>query len=111
MTYMRTGSKMQKVISIAALAIICAGGFIVWHGTVSRERLQNEISKIHEGMTRTEVIQTLGQPDEFRKPCIPSGHGCDQDLVYHVPLEVASFWTVSLDASGHVIDKFQWHSP
>ena len=102
---------LLKFVSLGALAIMCAGGVIIWHATVSKERFQDNITKIHEGMAKTDVIQISGQPDETKKPCNPSGHGCNEDLVYHAPLDLASYWAISLDVSGHVIEKFHWQSP
>ncbi len=100
----------MKYLYIVVLMIVC-GGLVVWYSIMARERLQNNMAKIHEGMSKAEVMQILGQPKEFKKPCNSSHTGCDQDLVYPVPLGLASFWTVSIDTSGHVIDKFHWQSP
>ena len=94
---------MPKTFLITAVnAVVC---LVVWRGVVARERFQNDITKISVGMATTEVIQILGQPREVKKPCYSPRPVCDQDLVYPEPFNFVSFWTVSLDQSGHVIES------
>jgi hypothetical protein len=90
--------------------VVATGGLVCWGFITAREHFQDKIRMIHAGMTRREVIDRLGEPRESKRPCYAQRPACDQDLVYVAPFDFISFWTVSLDQSGHVIDTFHWES-
>jgi hypothetical protein len=97
-------------LSIAALlAVLCIG--VAWRIKIKRQYFESNVNLIHQGMSAGDVVALLGVPKETRKPCNARRPDCDKDLVYAAPLDFVGFWTVSLDQSGHVIDKFHWQSP
>ena len=106
----RRNQKVPKSLIIAALAIV-AGCLVIWRYHNVRKHFQETITVVHEGMTKDEVIKLLGKPYEARKPCTAPRPACDQDLIYALPFDFVSFWTVSFDHSGHVIHTFHWQSP
>jgi hypothetical protein len=101
---------ISKRLSIgAALAIL--GLFFVWRVIVVQRHFQQELTLIRQGMTKTEVVQIIGAPRRVKEPCFARDPNCKQDLVYTSPFDSVSFWTISIDRSGHVIQKYHWHSP
>lgn len=93
------------------VALALASCLVAWRILLVRHRFQRNMSLVHQGMTRDEVVHILGQPKEFKRPCYAKGPNCDQDLVYSLPFDFVSFWTISLDQSGHVVETFHWESP
>jgi hypothetical protein len=102
---------MRQIITVGAGLLIVTGSLVCWRVIIAREHFQDQIVLIHVGMTTQEVMDRLGEPRESKRPCYARGAACDQDLVYAAPFDFVSFWTVSLDQSGHVIDTFHWQSP
>jgi hypothetical protein len=101
--------KFTIAILLAALSII--GVLSYRRAAVRRDRIDSQIELVQAGMSERDVITILGKADRSQKPCLTGGKpNCDKELVYHIPLEFDSFWTVSLDSSGLVIGKFHWHS-
>ncbi|HWR16458.1 MAG TPA: hypothetical protein VN577_16665 [Terriglobales bacterium] len=100
---------MLRKLAIAAVvvALLWVGGLYLKH-----RRITSGIDRVRVGMTAPEVIAILGTPGKI-KPCegLAKDPNCAKDYVYYPPFEIVSWWTVSLDSSGRVMDKFHWQSP
>lgn len=101
---------MRKILIIVILlAILCS--LIGWQVVASRHRFEHNIASVHSGMTKSDVLNLMGSPRKFETPCYSKRPNCDQDLVYSLPFDFVSFWTISVDRSGNVLEKYHWESP
>lgn len=101
---------MPKILSITALVVI-AGSLLVWRLSSVHRDFESKIVMVRLGMTERDVIRVLGKPKGYKNPCYSQRPNCNQDMIYVLPFDFVSFWTISLDQSGDVIGKFHWQSP
>jgi hypothetical protein len=104
--------KWKPIVLIVLAAAVLLGLFAYRRASHRRDLIETRAQLVKTGMSERDVVAMLGPADRVLKPCLSGAqqHECDKDLVYDVPLEFDSFWTVSLDASGHVISRFHWRS-
>jgi hypothetical protein len=103
---------VKKALLAIAIIVASAGILLLGRMLIRQRRINAGISNILIGMTESQVVELLGKPAELR-PCsqIPKVSSCKEEYVYYPPFELVSYWTVSFDQQGKVMDKFHWQSP
>jgi len=92
--------------SIAALAATllvagCAGGLML---NAAPPRSDDIFSRIHPGMTRDEVAQLIGKPDETM--AFPRSNTDSWGYQYYDTWGYMAIFSVTFDATGHAVSKF-----
>jgi hypothetical protein len=107
-----TGKARKLLLAVAGVLILAFLVHIVQgYNVISR------FERVPIGASKFEVVRLLGRPwkmdkcgERFGNPNQP---GCAEEYLYRHPLAplVPNYYSISFDASGHVLDKFVYSSP
>jgi hypothetical protein len=111
---------MIKPHKTKALYALVAAALVLWAiADIARaSRIPKHFEQIAIGDSRDRVLELMGKPKTIEKCGEPFGGktsnpGCKEDYLFASPFApfVPEYWSVSLDDSGRVINKYHYVSP
>jgi hypothetical protein len=106
---------IKKVGVLLVLLLLIAVSGIAWQ-IIRNDRLDRSFRTIKIGDTKTMVVKQMGRSwkdEECGKEFGGQPEGCAEEYIYAPPFAPydPTYWVVSFDTSGHVINTVELQSP